>query len=123
RGDGMTPSMARRWVAALGALIALSALLVGVPAGLWLAVGWPLPRTVPSWSEVILTLTRQGIPDRLLIDTLAVVCWLAWVILVASVVVEVGAAVRGEAARRVAGPLQPVVTRLVATIVVACAAG
>jgi DNA-binding SARP family transcriptional activator len=103
------------------ALVALVALVGGIPFALWHFVGWPLPHHVPSAAAVGRALDRQGIPAQALVDALAVVVWLAWASLVASVAVEIPAAVAGRHARRlpVAGVFQPAAGRLVAAVVVA----
>jgi len=105
----------------LAALAALVALVVGVPWALWHFVGWPLPRQVPSWSRVSTALDQHGIPDQVLIDSLACVVWLCWAILTAAVLAEVPAAARGKTAPRlaIAGPLQPFVGHLAAAVLVA----
>ena len=103
------------------ALAALAGLLAGIPFALWHFVGWPLPHHVPTAIQVGRALDRQAIPAQALVDALAVVVWLAWASLLASVVLEIPAALRGRAARRlpVAGVLQPLAGRLVAAVVVA----
>jgi len=113
-----------RVVKGLGALVLLAALVGGVPWALWHFVGWPLPHHIPSPSQVGRALNRQGIPDQALIDALAVVVWITWAVLVASIAVEVPAALSGRHAPRlpVAGIFQPVTGHLVAAIVVACLA-
>src|SRR5579875_3538280 len=110
-----------RVVKGLGALVLLAALVGGVPWALWHFVGWPLPHHIPSASQVGRALNRQGIPDQALIDALAVVVWITWAVLVASIAVEVPAALSGRHAPRlpVAGIFQPVTGHPVAAIVVA----
>ena len=105
----------------LSAFILLAVLLVAVPWALWHYVGWPLPHGLPSWSQFTTALNQHGIPDQVLLKALACVVWISWAILATSVLVEVPAAVRGRAARRLAvtGPLQPLVGHLVAAILVA----
>ena len=112
-------------IAAVGkgflALALLVALLGGVPWALWHYVGWPLPHALPSWSQFTTGLGRQGIPDDVLIKALAFAVWLCWAALCTCVLAEVPAVVRGRSARRLAvvGPVQPLVGRLVAVIVIA----
>lgn len=109
-------------VKGLVALVALGALVAGIPWALWHFVGWPLPHHVPTATEVGRALSRHGIPARALIDALAIVVWITWAVLVASVAAEIPAAVSGRTARRLplAGVFQPAVGRLVATVVLAC---
>ena len=108
----------------LVALVALVALMGAVPWALWHYVGWPLPHRLPSWSQFTTTLGQHGIADATLLKALACVVWVCWVILAISVMVELDAAARGRAARRLAviGTLQPVVGQLLAAIVVAAVA-
>ena len=108
----------------LGALLLLAGLVGGIPCALWHFVGWPLPHHVPSAAQVGRALNRQGIPAQTLIDALAVVVWLTWAALIASLAVEIPAALSGRHPSRlpVAGIFQPVTGRLVAAIIVACLA-
>lgn len=108
---------------ALAALMVLLALVGGVPAALWVFVGWPLPHALPTLAELGRGLTQHGIPDTILIDILALGCWAAWAVFTASLVVEAGAAVRGRTARRIplAGPLQALAGALVAAVLLAFA--
>jgi DNA-binding SARP family transcriptional activator len=107
-----------RIVRSLAALAALVALLIGVPWGLWHFIGWPLPHSLPTWEQVSQALDSNGIPDELLFNSLAVVCWAAWAALAISIAVEVPAAVAGVAARRVplTGPMQVLARHLVAAV-------
>jgi DNA-binding SARP family transcriptional activator/LysM repeat protein len=114
-------TMTRRAAAGLGAFTALTSLLVGVPLALVLTVGWPLPHSLPTVDEVRTLLATSGIPDVVLIDTLAVICWIAWLDLALATVVELGATIAGRAASRplIARPWQALVARLITTVVVA----
>lgn len=107
----------------LGALLALLALLVGVPVGLAALAGWPLPHSLPTPDAVGRALRDGWRPDdTTILKAVAVVCWAAWAELVACAVVEVRAALQGrrEAPRvPLAGPLQSLVASLVATVVLA----
>ncbi len=109
-------------VKGLGALFVLVALVGGVPWALVHFVGWPLPRHVPTAAEVGRALDHQGIPAQALVDALAVVVWVSWATLLASLAVEVPAALAGRHAGRLplAGAFQPLTGRLVAAVVVAC---
>lgn len=105
----------------VASLAALVVLLGGIPWALCHFVGWPLPHHVPTAGQVGRALDRQGIPAQALIDALAVVVWLAWASLLASVVAEIPGALIGRQARRlpVAGIFQPTAGRLVAAVLVA----
>lgn len=110
--------MRRYLVDAVKALVALALLVVllgGVPWALSTFVGWPLPRSVPTFGELGDGLSGNSISDTVIIKALAVVCWLAWTQLVACTLVELGSWLRGRAAPSlpVAGLLQPAVRRLV----------
>jgi DNA-binding SARP family transcriptional activator/LysM repeat protein len=117
----MPSSRARSWLSGTGALLALVILIVGVPLGLVVAVGWPLPHQVPSLDGLRSALTSRGIPDRVFLDILACVAWLAWASAVVSIIEETVAAVRGRSSKRipVAGAFQPIAGRLVAIVLFA----
>jgi len=98
-------------LAGLGALVALSALVVGVPCALLLAFGSPLPERMPTLED----LTGRIGPSAI-ITVLVTLVWLAWLQLVVCVLVEVHAGIRGVGVPvrvPLAGGLQPLVHRLV----------
>lgn len=72
------------------------AVLIGVPAALTVTIGWPLPRPVPSWTEITDGFSRQGVPTDTAIRVLAVIVWCAWAQLAVAILVEAAAAVRGH---------------------------
>jgi len=74
----------------LGALLALLALVVGVPLALAYFVGWPLPHSMPSGG-----LLNAKIDTKTFINVLAILVWLAWAQFSACVLVEALAAARG----------------------------
>ena len=102
-------------VRSLLALVGLLALLGGMPVGLWLTRGWPLPTTVPSAESLGDALGGATISDAVLLDALACLSWLVWAVLSACVVVEFLAWARGRVARSVpgAGAVQLLARRLV----------
>ncbi|MGH3168234.1 MAG: LysM peptidoglycan-binding domain-containing protein [Trebonia sp.] len=107
RKQGRTPADT-----AIGALavLALAALTVGVPAGLVIAFGLPIPHSL-SLSDLTSQLDLTSI-----LKILAVVVWLAWLQLVWCVIVEIRAAVRNVGVPNrvpLAGATQPVARRLV----------
>ncbi|MHB1931240.1 MAG: LysM peptidoglycan-binding domain-containing protein, partial [Acidimicrobiales bacterium] len=108
----------------IAALVVLAALVAGLPWALWHYIGWPLPHHMPSVAQVGRALDSHGIAARTLVDVLAVVVWVTWAVLVASVAAEIPAALSGRRARRlpVAGVFQPLTGRLVAAVVVAALA-
>ena len=83
--------------------------------------GGPCPTRFRAGRSFTTALEQHGIPDRVLLDSLACVVWVCWAILAASVLAEVPAAARGRAAPRlpIAGPLQPLVGHLAAAVLVA----
>jgi DNA-binding SARP family transcriptional activator/LysM repeat protein len=107
-------------VAAAAAALAL--LLLGVPALLVTAVGWPLPRQLPTFSTIGDTLTgREPLETATVWKVLAVICWLAWLQIVVAAVVETVASARGALPTTIPGfsLAHGLVAPLVAAIVVA----
>ncbi len=99
-------------------LIATAALLVGVPIGLAVLVGWPLPTSAPD-GETLSRAMNTGITDAFIVNALAVIAWLAWAQLTLAFLVEAIGAVRGRPPRDLplAPGLQAAAARLVAGIV------
>lgn len=102
----------------MASLTTAGALVAGVPLGLWQLVGWPLPHTAPNWNNLADALAASHIPDEVLVNALAIVCWLAWIQLTVALTIEAIAAVRGRPAPRIplAGPAQAGAARLVAAM-------
>ena len=73
-----------RVIVGLAAAGLLAGLLVGVPYGLWHWLGWPLPHRWPTWHETRDTLTGP-FTDRILLDTLACLCWIVWAVFLTDV--------------------------------------
>jgi len=109
------PSTFRRSMIAVGSIITGVLLVVGVPIALWRMVGWPLPTTVPTPGDIGKALSRSTVSDAVIIKTLALVGWFAWIALMWSLVIEIGARLSGRPApsMRFAGPFQEVARRLV----------
>ncbi|MGW0361909.1 BTAD domain-containing putative transcriptional regulator [Streptomyces sp. NPDC002990] len=106
-------------VKAFLAFLALTALVLGVPAALASQVGWPLPDEVPS-----LDVLSQQITVDTFISVLTVVVWLAWAQFTACVLVEVKAAVSGfgmPARVPAAGASQALARQLVAALLLVSA--
>src|ERR1700724_32043 len=94
--------MDRRAVAVRRGLVAalvLGCVSFGVPVLLVLMGGVPAPRSLPSWSQLVAALTQNGIPDAVLLQALAVICWLVWLDLAVAVCAEVIAVMRGKPVR------------------------
>lgn len=71
----------RRLSQTIGAVVEGLAVVVGLPALLVGAVGWPLPHSVPQWSEVHTAYQLRYVPDRLVIGGLACAGWVCWILL------------------------------------------
>lgn len=76
-----------RSLRALGAFLALTALVVGIPAALLLTIGNP--------TAGLHDLFAGDVSDRALISVLAAVAWLAWAQFAVAVLLELASAVRG----------------------------
>ncbi len=75
-------------IRSLAALLALFALLVGVPMLLALVAGWPLPRRAPDWSRISTAVQQGDIPGEAVIKVLAALVWIAWAQLAWAIVWE-----------------------------------
>ena len=60
-------------------VIAVSAVLVGIPLMLVKIAGWPLPTYVPDPTDVMTAIEQRNIPSTFVIKALAVLLWLIWV--------------------------------------------
>lgn len=103
------------FIRGLAHLVAFLAILIVPPIGLAMAVGWPLPDSLPN-PDAIDRALRFGISDEAIVNTLAVIAWLAWAQLALALIVEVIAAFRGRTVVRVATfpGVQAAAARLVA---------
>ncbi|HWH01708.1 MAG TPA: hypothetical protein VNV66_20865, partial [Pilimelia sp.] len=77
-----------RIVRALLAFAFVMALVAGVPAVLVVTVGWPLPDHWPTWSELATTVTSPA-SDRMILNLIAIVGWIAWVHFLRDLTIEV----------------------------------
>ena len=113
------PATAHRRTEILRAVLNLiwtSTVLVGAPLLLTRTFGYPLPRQVPDWADVISTPT-QLIEPQVIINALACLGWIAWLIVVAYVVVDLVDLARGVGHRvRRLGPVSVVAGKLVASL-------
>ena len=80
----------------------LASLLIGVPILLMVGVGWPLPKGIPSASDVFDAIQTGAIPPSLILKPISLVVWVLWVQLLAGVGIEVWAHLCGRVAPRVA---------------------
>jgi hypothetical protein len=84
----------RRPFAAIAKLFEAVTVIAGLPAFLVLAVGWPLPRGVPTFAEVQRAYQLRYLPDRLITGGLACAGWVCWLLLVTSLLAGVVARIR-----------------------------
>ena len=112
-------STAKTVVRAVGSLLALNMLVVGVPIVLVGLAGWPLPSAWPDWSQVWLDLRQLNIDGARVTGALAVGAWFLWAQSIWALIFEVLNMVRsgrGLAARR--APLAvPAVSALMSKLV------
>ncbi|HTO00041.1 MAG TPA: hypothetical protein VL068_05135, partial [Microthrixaceae bacterium] len=100
----MNAQRATRFLRGVTSLATLLALVIGVPLMLATWVGWPLPSTIPSLDSLG-EAARSGISDLVVINTLAVIAWIAWAQITLSLVAEVVAVARGR--RTISLPVLP----------------
>ncbi|ASO21605.1 DNA-binding SARP family transcriptional activator [Actinoalloteichus hoggarensis] len=113
----------RRLLAATSTLAALIALLCGVPWALVRYIGWPLPDRLPSLAEIP-DMLLSPMTTGLLLNVLAVLCWLAWGVFLLDVARSAVHAVGGvHRRRRRGGPIHTVATALVGALIVAVLGG
>jgi hypothetical protein len=112
------PANVRDSAAGGAAVLAVLAVLVGVPAALVVGIGWPLPSDVPSLDAVATALRYGQIAPSTLLRSLAVALWIVWAMTALSIALEVVAVARGTVARALPGlgGLQTTAARLVATV-------
>ncbi|MBL8778304.1 MAG: LysM peptidoglycan-binding domain-containing protein [Acidimicrobiales bacterium] len=98
-------------------LVATLALIVGVPLLLATLVGWPLPTSIPTL-HALEEAAQSGISDQVVVNTLAVIAWIAWPQLALALVTEAVGVARGRQAIHlpVLPAFQVTATRLVAGI-------
>lgn len=104
----------------LVAIAALAGAVIGIPALLIAAIGWPLPHAVPATGDVARAVRDGYLPDDFIINALAVAMWAVWATFTVCIVLEAVATWRGRPARRLplAGLLQPAAARLVGAVTV-----
>lgn len=102
--------------------VALILLVVGLPILLVIGVGWPLPHTLPSPDGISHTLTSdQPLDPNLVINFLAVILWVGWAAITASLLRELEAVRHGRTVRPLAGlgPAQAVASYLIGALLLA----
>ncbi|MFI5593681.1 BTAD domain-containing putative transcriptional regulator [Amycolatopsis sp. NPDC051758] len=108
-------------VRGLLALGLLAVLVAGLPWALVCGVGWPLPDHLPSLDELGAVLMAP-MSTRLLLDILACVLWVLWLVFVLDVsacVVDIARGAQQSPLRRQAGPVRRVAAVLVGALLVA----
>jgi hypothetical protein len=106
-----------RLIKALGALVALTALLGALPYALVRFVGCPLPSTLPTWPSIQKALTSPP-STTLYIDILACLIWLCVLVLALSFLIELSYSLRHVHAPHIPGlgPGQLMAAALIAAI-------
>ena len=84
---------------ALLSLLTIVGLVFGVPIALAVFVGWPLPDHVPTADQLRDAFERQGVPLEVIINSLAIVVWIAWAQLAWALGAETMALMQGRIAR------------------------
>jgi DNA-binding SARP family transcriptional activator len=111
---------ARTLAKAACAAAVIAAVTVALPFFLVLAVGWPLPHAVPSATTVMRAVHSGDVDQRVWLQVMAAVLWVAWAAFTTSVLLETIATLRGRATRPVSGLgwAQGIAAELVTGIVV-----
>jgi nucleoid-associated protein YgaU/DNA-binding SARP family transcriptional activator len=106
-----------RLLRGVSSLVATFALLAGVPLLLAAGMGWPLPTSIPTLDSFEQA-AQSGISDQVVVNTLAVIAWIAWTQLALALVTEIVAVARGRQAIHLPmlPGLQVTASRLVAGI-------
>lgn len=96
----MTRRQVLRVLRAVGSLLATLALVVAVPVLLVTQVGWPFPTSVPSLGSLERAI-QSGISDQVVVKTLAIIAWIAWLQLSLALVVEAVGVARRRGTRHI----------------------
>ena len=59
-------------------VVAVAAVLVGIPLMLVKIAGWPLPSYFPNPADVMTAIQQRNIPSTFVVKALAVLLWLLW---------------------------------------------
>src|SRR5690606_33464447 len=87
RGPTMTNKRPVQLLVGVTSLVTALTLLAGVPLLLMTLVGWPLPTSIPSLGALEQA-ARSGVDDHVVVNTLALVAWIAWAQLALAFVIE-----------------------------------
>jgi len=110
-----------RAVSGLLAAVLLAALVAGLPWALIHGVGWPLPDHLPSLDEIG-TVLMAPMSSSFLLDALACLAWLLWLMFVldiAACTLDVARGARWPDLRLQRGPLRRVAAVLVGAVLIA----
>ena len=87
----------------LGSVLLLVVLLVGIPAGLWVVAGSPIPEALPTWAQIQSALSSPDVTGGVFLGILKYVGWIAWATFAIAILIELGAALRGVQAPSLRG--------------------
>ncbi len=102
----------------LSALAATLAFVVGLPVGLAVVVGNPLPSSIPTWDALRLGLERSSVQSEVVVNALVLLLWAVWARGTLALVSEAMAAWRGRAMEPVPTSMGPraIAARAIASI-------
>ncbi|GIG63222.1 hypothetical protein Lfu02_75940 [Longispora fulva] len=106
---------------AVASLIAIAAVVAGLPMALWHFFGDPLPRSLPSTPQGWGRILTSGFDDAVVVRLLVIALWFLWAAVCYSLVAESIAALqgRGRRARRSRSPLHALASVLIAGLMAA----
>lgn len=102
---------------AVATLAWTATLIVGVPWALTTFFGWPLPRQIPDWNQVVST-PIQLLDPTVILNFFVCLAWIAWAIIIGYLLVDIVDVARGLGQRiHRLGPLSGIAGKLVASAV------
>ena len=102
-----THSRATELLRGLTALAVLMLLLVGLPAGLLVVSGSPIPRTLPGWDKITTTLMQPDTSDALFLSLVKLIGWAAWGLFTLITLIEALSYRRRSPSRQLPRPVRP----------------
>ncbi|WP_301175507.1 BTAD domain-containing putative transcriptional regulator [Actinomadura geliboluensis] len=91
----------------LGALAVFAILLVGVPTGLYIVAGSPIPGHVPTWEQITAILLRPDTDNRLFLAAVRLLGWTAWTLFAAATCTETICYLAGRTTPSLPRPVRP----------------
>lgn len=88
------------FIKGLAGITTSAAILVGIPVGLLIVIGWPLPSSVPDLDLVLRHITDGDVPDAFLLKVIACIVWAIWAQVATALLGEFLSIARGKAATR-----------------------